>query len=96
MNEKQSKKPITGKGGARPGSGRKKGTPNKLSMTVKENVIEVFQQIGGTTAMVTWAKDPKNQSEFYKIYTRLLPIEAQVSGVDGGAIEHVVKWANES
>jgi hypothetical protein len=96
MNEKQSKKTITGKGGVRPGAGRKKGVPNKLSMTVKDNVIEVFNQLGGTGQMLIWAKDPKNQSEFYKIYTRLLPIEAQVTGAAGGAIEHVVKWASES
>lgn len=62
--------------------GRKKGTPNKLSSGVKSNIVGVFDKIGGREAMAKWAKD--NQTEFYRLYARLLPTE--VSGVDGGEI----------
>jgi len=61
--------------------GRQKGTPNKLSTTVKENVIAVFNQLGGTENMAEWAKD--NPTPFFNIYAKLLPTELD------GQIEHL-------
>lgn len=60
--------------------GRVKGTPNKVSSTAKENITAVFTRLGSTAAMAKWAKD--NQTEFYKLYARLLPteIEGHLSG----------------
>jgi hypothetical protein len=69
------------RGGKREGSGRKPGTPNKVSTTVKQNVISVFDEIGGIEAMATWAKD--NRSEYYRIYSRLAPVSQEISGADG-------------
>lgn len=71
-------------GGRRPGSGRKPGVPNKLSMTVKENVIEVFNRIGGVEQMSVWATD--NPSQFYNIYAKILPMQTEISGIDGSSI----------
>ena len=51
--------------------GRQKGTPNKLSTTVKDNVISVFQQLGGAKAMAEWARE--NPTHFYNLYAKLLP-----------------------
>ena len=65
----------------RPG-GRKPGVPNKISGAAKDNIAAVFVRMGGTAAMARWAK--KNQSEFYKLYARLLPVE--VTGEGGGPI----------
>lgn len=65
--------------------GRPKGARNKVSGTAKENMVAVFTRLGGTAEMARWAKD--NQTEFYKLYARLIPVESQVSGKDGGAIE---------
>lgn len=53
--------------------GRQKGTPNKVSSTVKQNVIEVFDTLGGVGAMAKWAEN--NQTEFYRLYARCLPHE---------------------
>jgi hypothetical protein len=53
--------------------GRKAGTPNKLSTTVKQNVIDVFGQIGGPEEMAEWARS--HRGEFYRLYCRLLPHE---------------------
>lgn len=53
--------------------GRKAGTPNKLSATVKDNVIAVFDAIGGTKNMTTWAKT--NETEFYRLYSKLMPLQ---------------------
>jgi hypothetical protein len=72
---------ISSHGGKRDGSGRKAGTPNKISTTVKQNVISVFDEIGGVEAMATWAKD--NRSEYYRIYSRLAPVSQEISGADG-------------
>ena len=72
---------ISSHGGKRDGSGRKAGTPNKISTTVKQNVISVFDEIGGIEAMATWAKD--NRSEYYRIYSRLAPVSQEISGADG-------------
>jgi hypothetical protein len=58
--------------------GRKAGTPNKLSATVKDNVIAVFHGIGGVDTMTTWAKS--NETEFFKLYSKLLPTDLNVAG----------------
>ncbi len=61
--------------------GRAKGTPNKTSATAKENIQAVFVRLGSTAAMAKWAME--NQTEFYKIYARLIPIEQHVAGANG-------------
>lgn len=61
--------------GIRPqgGGGSRKGKPNKIGRIVKENVIEVFNLLGGVESMVKWARS--NKTEFYKLYARLIPTE---------------------
>jgi hypothetical protein len=45
-------------------------------LQVKENIVAVFDELGGLEEMVNWAKsDPKHQTEFYRFYSRLAPIE---------------------
>lgn len=53
--------------------GRKAGTPNKLSGTVKDNVIAVFDAIGGVANMTSWAME--NSTEFYRLYSKLMPLQ---------------------
>jgi UV DNA damage repair endonuclease len=65
-------------------AGREKGTPNKVSATVKENIICVFTRLGSTAAMAEWAEE--NKTEFYRMYSRLAPISNEVSGPDGSSI----------
>lgn len=48
----------------------------------KENIAAVFVRLGGTAEMARWAKD--NQTEFYRLYARLVPHE--VTGAGGGPI----------
>ena len=56
--------------------GRRKGSPNKLTATACENIIAVFTRLGGTAAMAEWARE--SPTEFYKIYARLIPAQAQL------------------
>lgn len=66
----------------------RKGKPNKLSATAKENIAAVFIRLGGTAAMASWAEE--NKSAFYtKVYPRIVPVE--VGGKDGAPIS--VTWA---
>jgi hypothetical protein len=55
--------------------GRPKGTPNKLTRTVKETVMAAFQDLQSDPRanIITWAKD--NPTEFYKIASKLIPTE---------------------
>ena len=64
--------------GSKPGPGRPKGSQNKLGRLARENIVTVFEQMGGTEAMAEWARE--NRTEFYsRIYARMLPSEAHVT-----------------
>lgn len=58
--------------------GRQKGSINKTSQSVKESILEVFEQIGGSTNFSKWAK--KEETEFYKIFARLIPQDQNLTG----------------
>lgn len=68
--------------------GRTKGTPNKLSASVKDNVISVFEDLGGTEHMKLWASE--NPTQFYNIYAKLLPLQLNGAGENGEHISKVV------
>src|SRR6516225_8814880 len=53
---------------------RPKGVPNKIGAQAKENIVAVFTRLGGTAAMAEWARN--NQTEFYRLYARLIPSES--------------------
>lgn len=66
--------------GSRPGErrgGRKKGTPNKLTATVKECFEQVFKDLQADPAkpyhLARWAESEPR--EFYKVAARLIPSE---------------------
>jgi hypothetical protein len=63
--------------------GRKPGTPNKTTVAVKEAFKQAFDDLGGTSALVTWAME--NPTQFYQLYSKLIPteIDATLSGKDG-------------
>ena len=64
--------------GSKPGPGRPKGSQNKFGRLARENIVTVFEQMGGTEAMAEWARE--NRTEFYsRIYARMLPSEAHVT-----------------
>jgi hypothetical protein len=66
--------------------GRKKGTPNKLTVSVKEALSDAFESLGGVGSLVQWGRE--NPDDFYKLWVKMLPTEvkAELTGVDGGAI----------
>jgi hypothetical protein len=62
--------------------GRTEGTQNKLTKTVKERVLEVFNELqeDPQSNLLSWAKE--EPTEFYKIAAKLIPadINAKVDG----------------
>lgn len=71
------------KGKPRPvNAGRKEGSINKLTKTVKERVLEVFNELqeDSEANLLSWAKT--EPTEFYKIAAKLIPadINAKVEG----------------
>lgn len=62
--------------GAKPGErrgGRKKGSRNKVTASVKAALTQAFEKIGGVDSLVKWAK--KNPALFYPLWARMLPPE---------------------
>ncbi len=69
--------------------GRKKGTPNKVTASVREGLEAAFAGLGGVDHMTNWAKE--NPTEFYKLLTKLIPV--QVTGEEGGPVELKISWS---
>lgn len=81
---------MAGKGQAKTG-GRKKGSANKTTVKVREAMELAFEGVGGVPALVEWAQE--NQTEFYKLFAKLLPVQVEAS-VDGRLeIDHKVSPA---
>lgn len=76
------------------GKGRKKGVPNKLTQDAKLAMEMAFAGIGGVSALTAWAKE--QPTEFYKIWSRLIPKDVEVSGKDGGPIpvSVTIRWGS--
>ena len=71
------KQQITPGIGGKFGHHRPKGTPNKITREVKDVIAKCFTDIGGAEAFARWAR--REQTEFYKIYAKLLPISLQAN-----------------
>ena len=54
--------------------GRAKGTPNRVTVSVKAALLEAFDRRGGVDALLRWSDDCP--SEFYALWGRLIPREA--------------------
>lgn len=67
--------------------GRKKGTPNKTTVKVKEVFERAFEELGGVDALVEWARN--EPTEFYKQYAKLLPV--QITGDKDAPLVNVHK-----
>jgi hypothetical protein len=81
------------KRGKRKTGGRKKGTPNKFTLVVKDLVLETLARLGGADGMERFAnmkKPPRGLVEFYRMVARLIPgeVRAEISGPKGEPIEH--------
>lgn len=60
------------------GKGRKKGSPNKVTMAAKEAFILAAQGIGGVPALTAWGLN--NQDKFWPLYAKLIPTDITSAG----------------
>lgn len=85
--------PITGR--PKPpnaGKGRRKGVPNKMTQSAKEAFQQAFDSLGGAKNLATWARD--NETEFYKIYSRLIPVEQRLADPNGEPLQIAVEFVS--
>jgi hypothetical protein len=71
--------------------GRPRGVPNKTTASAREAFQLAFDGLGGFQALRDWAK--KNPTEFFKLYSRLIPVDMQHSGsveVTSGEIRKLI------
>ena len=66
------------KGGRRLGSGRKKGTPNKLTSDLKEMILSALNKAGGQEYLAGQAKE--NPSAFLTLVGKVLPLQGPGEG----------------
>jgi hypothetical protein len=58
--------------------GRPKGSPNKFTQ-LREAFLTAFENLGGIEGLTKWAQQSKNRTEFYRIISKMLPKEVEVS-----------------
>jgi hypothetical protein len=75
-------------GNGRPGPGRPKGVPNKLTGEVKTMILEALESAGGVEYLTERAQDPRTASAFLTLVGKVLPL--QVTGAEGGAIQQAL------
>lgn len=86
-SRKRASNPNRGaKKGERRG-GRQKGTPNKTTKAVKDALVEAFDCLGGIDSLVKWGME--NQTEFYKLWIKVLPMQLEHSGDIGFSLNVV-------
>ena len=59
---------------------RPAGSKNRISSTVKDNVVRAFEDMGGQAALARWGK--ANPGDFYPRYMQLCPKEV-IADVQG-------------
>ncbi len=68
-----------------PNAGRKPGSSNKTTAAVKDALDKAFNKLGGVKSLADWAGS--NQTEFYKLWVKMLPqeVKADISGELAGS-----------
>lgn len=66
--------------------GRRKGTPNKMTVAAKDAIAMAADALGGSDRIVAWAREaPENERAFWtSIFPKLIPAQIEHSGDIGG------------
>lgn len=70
---------------AQMGKGRPKGAQNKLTKQVKEMILGALDDAGGQEYLARQADE--NPVAFMSLVGKVLPMQAEITGKDGGAIK---------
>lgn len=73
------------------GRGRPKGSPNKQTKEIKEMLLQSLHDSGGAEYFRQLAID--NSSAYASLLGKIIPAEIknQITGADGGPVQHSVK-----
>jgi hypothetical protein len=73
------------------GKGRVKGVPNKTTADVRNMLIASLDAVGGQAYLEKQAID--NPKAYLSLVSKVIPseVKSQVTGSDGGPIQHAVK-----
>ncbi len=85
---------MAGYGGKRPGAGRKVGSKGKQTLAAREAMEAAFKGLGGVQALQEWAQE--NPSDFYRIWSRLVPQAQSIAVSDGEGGPLVIRIVDES
>lgn len=77
------------KKGQKSGPGRPKGAANKVTVQLKDMILNALQGAGGVEYLQQRANDPRTASAFLGLVGKVLPM--QVTGADGNAIQTVTR-----
>lgn len=80
--------------GKKSGGGSRKGSPNKLTKSVKEAFEIAFNELQGDSEanLANWAKD--NTTEFYKLAAKLIPTSVSADLTTNG--KEIRSWSVKS
>ena len=68
--------------------GRKKGVPNKVTTSMRQVWLDAFDRLGGVDALVRWGSKPENETEFYKLSSKLIPLDITSGTKELSALTH--------
>lgn len=60
--------------------GRTPGATNQTTKSMRQAWMEAFEGVGGVEALIEWGKNPKNQTAFYSLASKLIPIDITTGG----------------
>jgi hypothetical protein len=85
QNTKPSSNPFVkgSRGGPRAGAGRPRGSKNKISLALKEMILNSLDRVGGEEYLARLAIE--NSSAYASLLGKVLPTTLQASESDGGA-----------
>ena len=80
--------------GKKSGGGSRKGSPNKLTKSVKEAFEIAFNELQGDSEanLANWAKE--NPTEFYKLAAKLIPTSVNADLTSNG--KEIRSWSVKS
>lgn len=73
--------------------GRPKGATNLATRSVKQALQMAFEGIGGVESLQSWAK--QNKTEFYKIWSKMLPTDVNFKSVNSMTTEELKEEAEQ-
>lgn len=67
--------------------------PNKSTASVKAALSEAFDKRGGVPSLLAWAE--AEPTEFYRLWSKMIPAEVEMSGKGGGPLIVTVRFERE-